>query len=1138
VENVDGNVKDGDEGRINEKISVKDIKTDALEIAKPEAQTREWKDNYEEATELAGECNEKVHAIKLASDAVKERENADRDLNSKNDCSDAKLALENALQRIDDLLNYSAASSGEERTVESIEGSCLESNSNAETNSKINRNSNSNFASNSASKSASNAADEAKNAATPTTRGGRTKRRRLSCYNCVILIMDATLLILSLLYPILMKTKSKVTFAEQYLGGDGGSVAAVASSAQQQSQSQGHALYARGSPQTFFSHGSPWQNLLVEDIFDGDLTTLKSHVGAAEWTLVLYYAPWDADSATARNALANAAVTAAASGTAGASSSAILAASVQFAAINCWWRHGSCKSRVTKNRPFPYVYAYNVKWKGYLYQGAHDEKGYLDFLDRLIHPYQHLTSAAQLTGLVATRDTVILAHLDASNAVFNVTFGAKRNGSSPLRAFYEAALHFTQAPHHLSFQFLLVTSPSLAEAVEVPAVNTMRVFKSLEASTLYNVSASTANGLVAMLDRNAASAAVSLVSKIPSSPQLVQRLSSTNVTFLLLGPSSSSAPAFHPAYHEFRETALWFRACANNYHQAFRNILASSNQRFEAQHFCCDYRDEDEDFYFEKDSTTPSSSSFSSASSSSSRGSAPYFGPHLPNNALENQICKKNSCRDEKNSVATCAKNITARGYYHRPRRGGGGGEEVSSPIISAPLPPASSDSAVNRHWSRRCRQFIENPSLCRRRLTKTAAGVVEDGVLSVPSFAGLSCRSNRTFGFRYVVAKDFPTLSKRFGLLRDDDGGVDGSSPSLVILDNEAEEAFVMRRVEKTRGMGEFVLNFTRKLLTPFRRSAAGAGESVRDRFSRESCLKRNAANISSRNSSSSSRASSSPTIDSSPIPSTACVLELSSHSLRSLLAEGREVALLFYSKTCGLCKTFNRYFLRLSQLFGDSSPAFRLARIDVDENDLPINLTVGAVPAIIFFRGVNFSRSLRPADARGEKESEGRRKTSSSSSSSSFPQLSLRDLLSFVLRHVKDSSVREKLASRLCDATCLKSNLEDARRGAAELKRRKDALVQEMLLVNDRVKSAEREMLYHVDRCAGVKRVDEGVEEAGDDAFEECRATLEALNSRVEGFARRLEVKGDRLASIERKAKAFTRIEAKIAWALHKKN
>ena len=139
-------------------------------------------------------------------------------------------------------------------------------------------------------------------------------------------------------------------------------------------------FYAEDSPQSFFRHGPLLQNLLVEDIYDGDMTTLKDLIGAAEWTLVLYYAHWDADSFEARDAFARTAATAASSGSA--AKPAILAASVRFAAINCWWRHGSCRSRVTKWRPFPYVFAYNAKGKGYLYQGAHDEKGYLDFIDR------------------------------------------------------------------------------------------------------------------------------------------------------------------------------------------------------------------------------------------------------------------------------------------------------------------------------------------------------------------------------------------------------------------------------------------------------------------------------------------------------------------------------------------------------------------------------------------------------------------------------------------------------------------------------------------------------------------------------------------------------------------------------------
>jgi len=353
---------------------------------------------------------------------------------------------------------------------------------------------------------------------------------------------------------------------------------------------------------------------------------------------------------------------------------------------------------------------------------------------------------------------------------------------------------------------------------------------------------------------------------------------------------------------------------------------------------------------------------------------------------------------------------------------------------------------------------------------------------------------------------------------------------------------------VEKSRDLGDFIVNFTSKLSRPYRRSKASDAATEAESLIFERCLKRKSkpatGDVSRQNSSSSSI----PTVThvtTSPLSSSSCVLELSSNSLRSLLSEGREVAVLFYTKTCGLCKTFNRYFLRLSKLFRDCGPGFRLARIDVDENDLPINLTVGAVPAIIFFRGINFSRAFRPADV-GEPAKD----NSFSSSSSSFPRLALPDLLSFILRHVWDSGVREKFASKLCDSTCMKNNLEDIRVSSAELRRKKDGLVQAMMSINDRVRDAEKEMLYHVDRCSGReeeevedKTVGEFAEGDGDEvdedenSLEDCRLALESLKKRVEGFARQLESKANRLAVLEKRVKALTKIEAKIAWTLYKK-
>ena len=598
-------------------------------------------------------------------------------------------------------------------------------------------------------------------------------------------------------------------------------------------------------------------------------------------------------------------------------------------------------------------------------------------------------------------------------------------------------------------------------------------------------SATSSSGLISVLDRNAASATVALVSQSHYHQPLVNRLTSTNVSIVLFGPNVRSPRTFHPAYHEFRELATWFRACGSHYRRAFQDILRSSEERFNAQHYCCDYAQEEEDFYFAEGNNDTGSSS-SSSSSTNAGVKTSYFGPHLPPEKTENQICVL------KSTTVTAAAALNAS----RPcGKGGGreGGKFYSS--FSSPLPPPSMDEASTRRWASKCQHFLANPLLCRRRLTKTPAGVVQDGVLSVPAFAGLSCRTNRTFGFRYVVKSDFPELTRHFGLLDDD---LEGES-SMVILDNESEEAFVLRRVEKAKDMGEFVANFSKRTLTPYRRSgAADADNDPAKRNSYKRCLRKRqvvsysihssqtVTTNSSLSSTSSSSSSSSPSSSSPPSSSTSasnetnsCIHELSSESLGSLLRKvnaddaAEEVLLFFYAKTCGLCKTFNRYFLRLSRLFredddgrdGNAKAGFRLARIDVEENDLPINMTVTSVPTIIFFRGVNYSRVFRPADDNTQQQ-QLQHQQQPSSEKQSRPRLSLSDVLSFVLRHVKNEAVRRKLASKLCDAACLKNNLEAVRKSSAELRLAKDGVVDAMLVINQRVAEAEREMLFHVDR------------------------------------------------------------------------
>lgn len=828
--------------------------------------------------------------------------------------------------------------------------------------------------------------------------GRRRHPRRCSCYNFVVIIMDLALLVLSLVYPLLLRTRSKVILAE--------------SQVQPPSESTSEAVratYAYSNPDGFFR--DLVNGHLIADVYDGDLATMKRIISESHWVFVMYYAPWDAASVEIRDAFVSAA------------SRLQNCSTFRFAAINCWWRHGSCRNKTQRMNAFPVFYAYNQDYQGFLYQGPQTRNSFLLFLDRLLHPFKHLSTDEDLQDVLATHDTVMVGHFNSSNHEVlppsHSSNSSANNQSLSLTSFYGAALHFTQSSHHLSFEFLLITSPTLARDLQLP-VNHIQIFRSPNSSLTYSGPPA---GLIAWIQANASPSKISLVSKDGSASLRKLLTSHSNVSVFLLSPNLHSRYAFNPFYAEFRETALWFRACNQTYLQFFHQILRSARLRHKQQHFCCGKLKElqafDPEFLHDFEELVSES----------------YADGRVSQMPLErDEICDRNwnYSPPVKNLSHYCSRQ--GQDFYGQLRR-----PEWQS-------------------WIRQCHYYRQNPTLCQQPLVLTEAGVVADGILSVPAFAGLSCSFNRTVSFHYVSREDYPKLAEQFP--KQSQHPLD--SASLVILDNDLETSHLLKGFPRGSEIGWFIKNFTRNLITPFRRPTASRTS--------DKCLRNDP---------------------------DACITELTSNSISRFVSSDSEVLVFFYTQSCGLCKTFNRYLLSLAKLLKPLSH-FKIAQIEVDQNDMPFNLTVSRIPTLIFF-GSNESHVF------------------------STQKLSIASLISFCLRHMKEASSRKKLASRLCDRDCMTRNLEDVRGKAEVMKEKRSRITDEMLTLNEEVLSSQKEMEVNAEAC--LRRVEDV-----------CRQALERLQKRIKSLAVQLELKAKNLDLSEKKLKTLKRIEAKVAWALYK--
>jgi thiol-disulfide isomerase/thioredoxin len=194
----------------------------------------------------------------------------------------------------------------------------------------------------------------------------------------------------------------------------------------------------------------------------------------------------------------------------------------------------------------------------------------------------------------------------------------------------------------------------------------------------------------------------------------------------------------------------------------------------------------------------------------------------------------------------------------------------------------------------------------------------------------GLGCHSNRSLDFIAIDSKLFPSLAQSVGV----DIREESHRTAILILDQKQESLFLLQKRSNGNTITksdiyDFMLKFQEGSLTRFLRTSKGSISPS------EHCL----------------------TTSSKFTKNVVCVPELSSNSfLSSMSKESRtsdDLVVFYYTSWCGFCSSISHVFLSVAKFFaGVDGVAF--ARINTDNNDLPVTYQVDRYPSIIFFPGV----------------------------------------------------------------------------------------------------------------------------------------------------------------------------------------
>lgn len=148
------------------------------------------------------------------------------------------------------------------------------------------------------------------------------------------------------------------------------------------------------TPRQFFQPGSQ-----VQDYPAGNLESLSQIVSASELSFVLFYAPWDAASQSARQPFDDVAQ--------------FYRREAHFAAINCWQPGGECRQQYSKIKAWPVLMAYPRKnGLGVLYNGPWERDPIMRFVESFFAPLKRLDDPDDLLQAMTGHDAIVVAFLD------------------------------------------------------------------------------------------------------------------------------------------------------------------------------------------------------------------------------------------------------------------------------------------------------------------------------------------------------------------------------------------------------------------------------------------------------------------------------------------------------------------------------------------------------------------------------------------------------------------------------------------------------------------------------------------------------------------------------------------------------
>ncbi|XP_015608172.1 thioredoxin domain-containing protein 11 isoform X2 [Cephus cinctus] len=693
------------------------------------------------------------------------------------------------------------------------------------------------------------------------------------------------------------------------------------------------------------------QSSVVLDFYKGHLDAVFERGTDADFSFLMYYAPWDADSQALRHEFETVA--------------RYYHNRVFFAAINCWHPGSECRTQYNKIQSYPVLMVYPSKGLGVQYKGIRSALYMIRFLDAFMNPIHRITKEEEIADLLTTYDAVIVGY-------FNFTGVAKSPGYIE---FYKTAIRHLEKDPNREIIFAAITDPVTAQAdYDVTQFPSATLFMWSESKTYIERNRWSSENLLNWIS-----------SALVQAPLWLQPPGSKSVT---LAPYLRDGPAlilFTPRnplhlqnynYNLIKEVGLQYYNCGNN--PTVDNVVtrlqenrhnAITRQREKSEH--CEE--------ILKEPKVPLHMPTISVSIQQ------WINDSCCANIVMNKclLCKKKIVDTMKNQAPICTTTTEHRTPMCK------GADIFSIPTLKEEQ--EKYELCCNRHqvsddkndFSKSNSKSYETSMLtgendprsannvrrsfikedCRKLLTGNNyhPPVFPKDLPGHPNInlTELRCKVNRTLVLIAIDSLQYHHYAEGLGI----DILNKRNKTAVVIIEPTQESQYVMKEDLSRYSLVQFINNYTEGMLQRTLRSVASRRFAHKTRIECEPN-------------------------DNSKI----CVPELTTETfLDTILNPTMDVVVMYHSPYCAFCSAIAYVYLTAAHYLSNMDRLI-FVRIDGDNNDLPWEYTMNRYPSILFF----------PA----------RRKEDSTVFPFSLP-ITIRNLLNFVLANLDGDSNVEALVN-----------------------------------------------------------------------------------------------------------------------------